>query len=106
MLVDPRDVQQELYKVEYVEGSNEATLYKSVLPAPFRDDATEFDARHHSNTEVQTGNRAAHTVYKCLPPEQRYQKLTLRFGHDVKLTEAPFWSHAWGSWERELTLLS
>ncbi|CAB9530957.1 hypothetical protein SEMRO_3138_G344360.1 [Seminavis robusta] len=89
MLVDPRDVQQELYKIEYIEGSNEATLYKPVLPAPFRDDASEFDARQ-AVKEIQTGHRAARTVYERLPPEQRYRKVTLRFGHGVKLTEAPF----------------
>ncbi|CAB9515384.1 hypothetical protein SEMRO_712_G191280.1 [Seminavis robusta] len=88
MLVDPRDVEQELYKIEYIEGTNEAVLYKPAFPAPIRKDATEYDPRQ-PNDQVKTGHKVARSSYERLAPEERYRKVILRWDDDVKLTESP-----------------
>ncbi|CAB9528326.1 unknown protein [Seminavis robusta] len=78
-----------MYKIEYMEGSNFAVLYKPVLPAGFRLDATEYGARQ-ANVQIKTGHKAALTAYGRLPPQDVYQKFRLQFSDNVKLTEAPF----------------
>ena len=89
LLVDERDVQANLYSIEYKEGTNIAILTKPILPAPFVHDKAEFEARQLLRY-IQKGHDAARSAYAKLSREDQVRKITLKFQDHVCLCEVPF----------------
>lgn len=91
MLVDLRDVKENMYSLEVLEGSNQATLTKPVMVATFRKDKDKFEARLGTDTaHVKTANEVARSAYSKIRTDERVKKYTLQWPSNHKLSQKPF----------------
>lgn len=92
ILVDERDVKEDLYIITFVEGTNRAILTKPTLEATFRLDKTEYDVRQAEET-VKVGEdamRAAHTKMIRNNPDSKVKRFDLIFPEGFQLSQRVF----------------
>lgn len=93
MLVDLRDVEEDLFCLEYTESTNEMVLSKSMMAATMRKDKEAFDKRV-SEDFVKKANEAARSKASKLKGPDLVQQYAVRLPTGVKLTCKPFMSAA------------
>ena len=86
--VNSRDAKAGNYWIEYMEGTDEMTLYKPLFDKPYEEDQAIHDARQ-SDSRVKKGHNAARSAYSKLPSEQKTLKFVLKLPPGWKLTQKP-----------------
>ena len=89
LLVDIRDVEESNYSMEVVDGGNVATLTVPVLPATFRKDKQEHEARIAADNQIKKAHDVLWSAYSKLPKDAQVEKLKLIFPPEWKLTQRP-----------------
>jgi hypothetical protein len=113
LVADHRDLVADLYTIQYHEGSNTAVYSRPALPAVYRFDKAEYDARTLNAIAVgapagavfQRGQDLARIAFADLPDTEKYQKFTLQFPDGFKITEQPYLGDANGP-RSHLTLVT
>ena len=62
VLVDIRDVEESLYSLEIIDGTNKATMKMPLIPAMFRKDKTQHENRITDN-EVKKAHNALRSKF-------------------------------------------
>lgn len=95
-IVDIRDVRESLYKLEIKEGTNQAFLTQPILPAPFRKDKTQHEARLRTadDEHVKKAHNALRSAHSKLKETEQCEKIPLVFPESYQLTVKPHISAA------------
>jgi hypothetical protein len=91
MTADPRDVMDELYKLEAVgeKPASKFILTKPLVEAPHWRNKKVYE-RQVDCEAVKKGHAIAATAYKSLEPQRKLQKIMLKFDSDMRLHDRFF----------------
>ena len=87
--VDVRDVADGLYSLEIVEGTNKAFFTQPALPATYRKDKAEHEARIAADDVIKKAHNALRASYSQLSKDEQLQKIPLVFPEGYQLTVKP-----------------
>ena len=88
--MDVRDVQEKLYNITIMEGTNKAVFSKPMVAASLRADGADYN---YANTHVSNAHAAARTAYAkavVSRPDFKSKKINLIFPSEFKLSQKVF----------------
>ena len=94
ILVDLRDVEESLYALKFIDGTNIATMTVPILPATFRKHKRQHEARIAADDVSKKSHDALRSAHSKMAKDEQQLKLKLVFPPEWKLTQRPFVSAA------------
>ena len=92
---DIRDVKDGLCEFQIIEGTNKGFFTQPILPATFRTDKAQFEARLATTEDyIKKAHNALRSSHSNLEKSQQTERIPVVFPEGVKLTVKPFISAA------------